>query len=61
MIDRNYGDLARDRREHAIRLLDTLKAEAVDVRGRPVDVEEAAPRPTRQQKLPLSRQYPRAL
>ena len=56
MIDRNYGDLARDRREHAIRLLDTLNAEAVDVRGRPVDVEKAAPRPTRQQKLALSRQ-----
>jgi hypothetical protein len=56
MIDRNYGDLARDRREHAIRLLDTLKAEAVDVRGRPVDVEKAAPRPTRQRKLALSRQ-----
>jgi hypothetical protein len=26
MIDRHYGLLARDRREHAIRLLDTLNA-----------------------------------
>ena len=33
MIDRNYGDLARERRERVIRALDTLTAEAVDVRG----------------------------
>jgi hypothetical protein len=26
MIDRHYGHLARDRREHAIRLLDKLSA-----------------------------------
>ena len=26
MIDRHYGHLARDGREHAIRLLDTLSA-----------------------------------
>ena len=26
MIDRHYGHLARDGREHAIRLLDTLNA-----------------------------------
>ena len=56
MIDRHYGHLARDGRDHAIRLLDTLNAEAVDVRGRPVDVEKAAARPIRQQKLGLSRQ-----
>ena len=34
MIDRHYGHLARDGREHAIRLLDELSAPAVDVRGR---------------------------
>ena len=56
MIDRHYGHLARDGREHAIRLLDTLNAEAVDVGGRPVDAEKAATRPIRQQKLDLSRQ-----
>ena len=44
MIDRHYGHLARDGREHAIRLLDTLTTsetmspEPVDVRGRSVDV-----------------------
>ena len=37
MIDRNYGDLARERRERAVRARDTLTAEAVDVRGHPVD------------------------
>ncbi|HEX5584727.1 hypothetical protein [Gaiella sp.] len=32
MIDRHYGHLARDGREHAIRLLDTYRAaESVDV------------------------------
>jgi len=56
MIDRNYGDLARERRERAVRALDTLTAEAVDVRGCPVDAEKAEPRPTRQRKLALSRQ-----
>ena len=56
MIDRHYGHLARDGREHAIRPLDTLNAEAVDVRGRPVDAEKAGARPIRQQKLTLSRQ-----
>jgi integrase len=55
MIDRHYGHLARDGREHAIRLLDELNAPAVDVRGRPVDTEEPEPRPTRQRKQPLSR------
>jgi integrase len=41
MIDRHYGHLARDGREHAIRLLDAYSAEdpaaTVDTRGRPVD------------------------
>jgi hypothetical protein len=35
MIDRHYGHLARDGREHAIQLLDTLHASAVDARWRP--------------------------
>jgi integrase len=55
MIDRHYGHLARDGREHAIRLLDTLNAEVVDVRGRSVDTAEPESRLTRQQKQPLSR------
>jgi integrase len=55
MIDRHYGHLARDGREHAIRLLDELNAPAVDVRGRSVDTEEPKPRPARQRKQPLSR------
>jgi integrase len=55
MIDRHYGHLARDGREHAIRLLDELNAPAVDVRGRSVDTEEPEPRPARQRKQPLSR------
>ncbi|MEX2555218.1 MAG: site-specific integrase [Actinomycetota bacterium] len=55
MIDRHYGHLARDGREHAIRLLDTLSAEVVDVRGRPVDVETRESRPSRQRKQALSR------
>jgi hypothetical protein len=55
MIDRHYGHLARDGREHAIRLFDTLNAAAVDVRGRPVDVETRESRPRRQRKQPLSR------
>jgi hypothetical protein len=46
MIDRHYGHLARDGREHAIRLLDTLNAttilETVDTRGRPVDTKTAS-------------------
>ena len=41
MIDRHYGHLARDGREHAIRLLDALNAEAVDV----VDVRWTLKRP----------------
>ena len=50
MIDRHYGHLARDGREHAIRLLDTLNAttilETVDVRGRPVDTKPPAADPS---------------
>jgi integrase len=56
MIDRHYGHLARDGREHAIRLLDHLKAPAVDARGRPVDVEKRGRRRTRQRNRALSRQ-----
>ena len=41
MIDRHYGHLARDGREHAIRLLDDLNAPtSVDARGRSVDSEQ---------------------
>jgi integrase len=56
MIDRHYGHLARDGREHAIRLLDELNAPAVDVRGRSVDAGKRARRPTGQRNGPLSRQ-----
>jgi integrase len=59
MIDRHYGHLARDGREHAIRLLGTLNQgaldHAVDVRGRPVDAEANESRPTRQREQALSR------
>jgi len=44
MIDRHYGHLARDGREHAIRLLDALadshNGAPVDVRGRSADVAD---------------------
>ena len=50
MIDRHYGHLARDGREHAIRLLDDLNAPAVDVRGRSVDAEATESRRIRQRK-----------
>jgi hypothetical protein len=56
MIDRHYGHLARDGREHAIRLLDTLNLTAVDVGGRSVDVANADRRPKRQRNRALSRQ-----
>ena len=56
MIDRHYGNLARDGREHAIRLLDTLNLTAVDVGGRSVDVENADRRRQRQRNRALSRQ-----
>jgi integrase len=41
MIDRHYGHLARDGREHAIKLLDALNARTrpVDAGGRCVDVD----------------------
>ena len=61
MIDRNYGHLARDGREHAITLLDTLSAsatllfEAADARGRPVDVDNVARHRSRQPNPDLSR------
>jgi hypothetical protein len=55
MIDRHYGHLARDGREHAIRLLDQLNGSAVDARGRPVDTESTAAHRRRQQKPLLSR------
>jgi integrase len=61
MIDRHYGHLARDGREHAITLLDTLNASAtssfdtVDVRGRSVDVENVAGRQRGQPNHALSR------
>jgi len=55
MIDRHYGHLARDGREHAIRLLDELNAPTVDVRGRPVDARTTTPRRRGQQKAVLSR------
>jgi integrase len=55
MIDRHYGHLARDGREHAIRLLDNLTTAPVDVRGRSVDTEPIASRHRRQHKPALSR------
>jgi integrase len=55
MIDRHYGDLARDGREYTIRLLDDLNASAVDARGHPVDSESTGFRRSRQPKTPLSR------
>jgi integrase len=58
MIDRHYGHLARDGREHAITLLDahsSPKQAQRPRRGRRVDVDEALRRRARQQKQPLSR------
>jgi integrase len=55
MIDRHYGHLARDGREHAIRLLDSYSSCAVDVGGRSVDAETVASRRGGQQEVPLSR------
>jgi hypothetical protein len=55
MIDRHYGHLARDGREHAIGLLDSYSA-AVDVGGRSVDAGTPPSRRNRQRNLPLSRQ-----
>ena len=61
MIDRHYGHLARDGREHAIRLLDQLNAAAVDAGGRPVDAEASATRPPGNGTAPLSRKQLEAL
>jgi len=59
MIDRHYGHLARDGREHAIGLLDALNAswlsETVDVGGRPVDAGSARRHRQRQRNSALSR------
>jgi integrase len=56
MIDRHYGHLARDGREHAIQLLDTHSNQRRRPRrGRPVDVDNALRRRARQQKHNLSR------
>jgi integrase len=45
-IDRHYGHLAKDGREHAINLLETYTRTppAVDAGGRPVDVSNGSPR-----------------
>jgi hypothetical protein len=55
MVDRHYGHLARDGREYAIRLLDSLNAPPVDVRGRSVDAQTRERRRRRQLNRPLSR------
>ena len=55
MIDRHYGHLARDGREHAIRLLDELNAAAVDAGGRSVDAGRGLARQNGQRKDALSR------
>jgi integrase len=55
MIDRHYGHLARDGREHVIRLLDDLNAPGVDVRGRSVDAKARGSRRHRQRNRALSR------
>jgi hypothetical protein len=46
MIDRHYGHLARDGREHAIKLLDALNAPEFDpwTGGRSVDAENTGRR-----------------
>ena len=56
MIDRHYGHLARDGREHAIRLLDDLNAPAVDAGGRSVDAGSDAVTPDADNRNALSRQ-----
>jgi hypothetical protein len=58
MIDRHYGHLARDGREHAIQLLDAYtrsNRSRRPRRGRSVDVDDALRRQARQQKQRLSR------
>ncbi len=63
MIDRHYGHLARDGREHAIRLLDELSAgtATVDAGGRCVDVETSARRQPGRRNRQLSRTKREAL
>ena len=63
MIDRHYGHLARDGREHAIKLLDALNppTRAVDTRGRCVDAETSGHGQRRQQKGRNSRLNSEAL
>ena len=56
MIDRHYGHLARDGREHAIRLLDELNPLAVDAGGRSVDAGTTSSHQRGQRKGALSRQ-----
>jgi integrase len=56
MIDRHYGHLARDGRDHAIRLLDDLNDPAVDIGGRSVDAEPPRRRRKRQRNALPSRQ-----
>ena len=46
MIDRHYGHLARDGREHAIKLLDALNASEVE----PATVDDAPRTRKRQQR-----------
>lgn len=56
MIDRHYGHLARDGREHAIRLLDNHSNQRRrPPRGRRVDANDARRRQRRQRKQRLSR------
>ncbi|HET6869149.1 MAG TPA: site-specific integrase [Solirubrobacteraceae bacterium] len=50
MIDRHYGHLARDGREHSIQLLDQLNAAAVDAGGRSVDAGRGSARQNGQRK-----------
>jgi hypothetical protein len=64
MIDRHYVHLARDGREHAIRLLDELSAgqrPRVDPSGRCVDVEVCGRRQQRRRKHQLRRRNLEAL
>jgi integrase len=61
MIDRHYGHLARDGREHAIKLLDTYRApdpsdvHAVDARWTPNVAHDVST----QRQRPLSRPFPK--
>ena len=64
MIDRHCGHLARDGREHAIKLLDALNGPGsypVDAGGRSVDAETAGRRQLRKRNRRLSREKAEAL